>query len=105
MVWSVSQGVLSEARDKNRNITINDYVIWYILPHQLGKMSLHKKFMRWFEVFMYKNIIRESLIDCRNKYLNQLYPDFSVHRRLSSVDNFGTRYFQYIGEVIPYKNT
>ena len=27
MVRSVSQGVLSEARDKNKNIMINDYVL------------------------------------------------------------------------------
>ena len=103
MVRSVSQGVLSEARDKNNYIMINDYVLWYILRHKLSKMSLHKKFMCGCEACMYANIIRAYLIDCRKKYLKESDPDFSVRPRLSSVDNFGTRYSQYIGEVIPYK--
>ena len=56
------------------------------------------------EACMYANIIRAYLIECIKKYLKQLDPYFSVHIRLSSVDNFGTRYSQYIDEVIPYKN-
>ena len=66
-------------------------------------MSLHKKFMCGCESCMHDNIICAYLIYCRKKYLKQSDPDFSVRPRISSVDNFGTRYSQYIGEVIPYK--
>ena len=51
------------------------------------------------EVFISANKIHGYFISKTNKHLKLLDPNYSGHPRISSVDNFGTRYSQYRDEV------
>ena len=68
MVRPVSQGGLSEARDRNNNIVISDYVLCYILPPNLRNISLCKKSMYGYNVFTYTNSIHAYLITWQKKH-------------------------------------
>ena len=95
MLHPVSQGRLSEARDRDNNINMSDYVIRYIISPQLRNMSSGQK------VCISENSMKASLIDWIKKHSNCLDPNYLCRLRLRSVENFRTIFSQYRYEVAP----